>query len=217
MDCKDFDQYSSAYLDKNLTEEEKQAFEKHIGQCPFCEMKYENLKTIISSINETDEVPLPKNFNLELNKKIKTALPYSSITTDIIVGFPGETEEDFNETLDVVKECKYDSAFTFIFSPRVGTPAANMDDNVSLEKKNNRLHKLNELVNSYAKEANDKYLGKIVPVLIEGISEKDKNKLVGYTDTMKLVNVIGDVSNVGKIVDVEITEAKTWSLDGKIK
>ncbi len=71
MDCKDFDQYSSAYLDKNLTEEEKQAFEKHIGQCPFCEMKYENLKTIISSINETDEVPLPKNFNLELNKKLK--------------------------------------------------------------------------------------------------------------------------------------------------
>ncbi|HHW68935.1 MAG TPA: tRNA (N6-isopentenyl adenosine(37)-C2)-methylthiotransferase MiaB [Tenericutes bacterium] len=158
-----------------------------------------------------------KQTYLELYKKIKTALPYSSITTDIIVGFPGETEEDFNETLDVVKECKYDSAFTFIFSPRVGTPAANMDDNVSLEKKNNRLHKLNELVNSYAKEANDKYLGKIVPVLIEGISEKDKNKLVGYTDTMKLVNVIGDVSNVGKIVDVEITEAKTWSLDGKIK
>lgn len=157
-----------------------------------------------------------KEAYLELYRKLKEVLPYSSITTDIIVGFPGETEEDFKETLEVVNECKYDSAFTFIFSPRVGTPAAKMNDNVSLEEKNKRLQELNQLINKYSKEANDKYLNKIVPVLIEGYSEKDENTLMGYTDTMKLVNIKGDSSNIGKIVDVKITDIKTWSMDGEI-
>lgn len=153
---------------------------------------------------------------LELFHKLKEALPYSSITTDIIVGFPGETEEDFRDTLDVVEACKYDSAFTFIFSPREGTPAAKMQDDVTLEVKNERLQRLNERVNFYSKQANDTYLGKVVPVLIEGHSEKDPNILMGYTDTMKLVNVIGDEAYIGKIVDVKITDVKTWSMDGKI-
>ena len=153
---------------------------------------------------------------IELFNKIKTKIPNSSITTDIIVGFPNETEEDFNETLDVVERCKFDSAFTFIFSPRIGTPAARMQDSISLEEKEKRLYKLNELVNKYSKEANNKYLGKIVPVLIEGLSEKDENMLVGYTDTMKLVNVEGSKENIGKIVNVEISDVKTWSMNGKI-
>ena len=153
---------------------------------------------------------------LELFNKLKKALPYSSITTDIIVGFPGETEEDFNDTLDVVNECKFDSAFTFIFSPRIGTPAAKMKDDVSLEIKNERLQKLNELINKYSKEANDRYLNKIVPVLIEGYSEKDNKYLMGYTDTMKLVNVEGSKENIGQIVNVKITDVKTWSMNGKI-
>ena len=153
---------------------------------------------------------------LELFRKLKEALPYSSITTDIIVGFPGETEEDFQDTLDVVEACKYDSAFTFIFSPREGTPAAKMEDDVTLEVKNERLQRLNERVNFYSKQANDRYLGKTVPVLIEGHSEKQDDMLMGYTDTMKLVNVSGDASYIGKIVDVEITDVKTWSMDGKI-
>ena len=153
---------------------------------------------------------------IELFNKIKETIPNVSITTDIIVGFPNETKEDFNETLDVVNRCKFDSAFTFIFSPRVGTPAARMQDSISLEEKEKRLYKLNEIINKYSKEANDKYLGKVVPVLIEGISEKDENMLVGYTDTMKLVNVEGSKENIGKIVDVEITEVKTWSMNGKI-
>lgn len=158
-----------------------------------------------------------KESYLSLFHKLKEVLPYSSITTDIIVGFPGETEEDFEETLDVVNTCKYDSAFTFIFSPRVGTPAAKMKDDVPLEVKNERLHRLNELVNTYSKEANEAYLGKVVPVLIEGYSENDSEKLMGYTDTMKLVNVEGDASMIGKIVDVEITDVKTWSMNGKMK
>lgn len=157
-----------------------------------------------------------KKSYIELYNKLKKALPNSSITTDIIVGFPNETEEDFNETLDVVNTCKFDGAFTFIFSPRVGTPAAKMADNVTLEEKNQRLYKLNELVNKYSKEANDRYLNKIVPVLIEGTSEKDGTMLMGYTDTMKLVNVKAPKDYIGKIINVKIKEIKTWSMDGEI-
>ena len=157
-----------------------------------------------------------KESYLELYKKIKEAIPYSSITTDIIVGFPNETEEDFNETLEVVDACKFDSAYTFIFSPRVGTPAEKMEDNISLEEKNDRLQRLNKKINEYSKEANSKYLDMIVPVLIEGYSEKDETKLMGYTDTMKLVNVKGSSEYIGKIVNVKITEIKTWSMDGEI-
>ena len=149
---------------------------------------------------------------IELYNKLKTNIPNVSITTDIIVGFPGETEEDFNDTLDVVSTCKYDSAFTFIFSPREGTPAAKMEDNVTLEEKEKRLYRLNELVNEYANEANQRYMNQTTKVLIEGIGEK--GNLFGYTDTMKLVNVKADPSYIGKIVDIYITEVKTWSMEG---
>ncbi len=157
-----------------------------------------------------------KESYLELFNKIKKAIPNASITTDIIVGFPGETEQDFKATLDVVNECQFDSAFTFIFSKRTGTPASKMADNVPLETKNRRLQELNKLVNNYSNLANQKYLNKVVPVLLEDFNEKDNTKLFGYTDTMKRVNVKGDKSYIGKIVDVKITEVKTWSLDGEI-
>ena len=158
-----------------------------------------------------------KESYLELYKKIREKLGDNcSVTTDIIVGFPGETKEDFNDTLSLAEECKYDSAFTFIYSPREGTPAAKMNDDVSLSEKEQRLYKLNEVINKYAKEANDKLVGKIMPVLVEGVSEKDPSMLAGYTDTMKLVNVKADKSCIGKIINVKITSAKTWSLDGEI-
>lgn len=157
-----------------------------------------------------------KESYLKLFHKLKEVLPNASITTDIIVGFPGETEEDFQETLDVVKECEYDSAFTFIFSPRVGTPAAKMNDDVPLEVKNKRLHELNDYVNQYSRKANETYLGKTVPVLIEGISENNSEMLMGYTDTMKLVNVVGDKKLIGSIVPVKITDVKTWSMTGEV-
>lgn len=153
---------------------------------------------------------------ITLFNKIKEKIPNASITTDIIVGFPGETEEDFNHTLDVVNECKYDSAFTFIFSPREGTPAAKMEDTITKTEKEQRLYKLNEIINKYAKEKNDALIGKVVPVLLENVSAKDENMLAGYTDTMKLVNVKASKDNIGKIVNVKITDAKTWSLDGEI-
>ena len=154
---------------------------------------------------------------LELFDKMKKKIPGVAISTDIIVGFPGETESDFEETLEVVKHCKYDGAYTFIFSPRVGTPAASMPDDTPLKEKEDRLHRLNELVNSYSLENNQKLLNKTVPVLIQGISEKGSNKVYGYTDTMKLVNVIGSKDLIGKIVNVTITDAKSFSLDGIIK
>ena len=154
---------------------------------------------------------------LELFDKMKKKIPGVAISTDIIVGFPGETESDFTETLEVVKHCKYDGAYTFIFSPRVGTPAASMPDDTPLKEKEDRLHRLNELVNSYSLENNQKLLNKTVPVLIQGISEKGSNKVYGYTDTMKLVNVVGSKDLIGKIVNVTITDAKSFSLDGIIK
>ena len=152
----------------------------------------------------------------ELFYKLKNKIDNVSITTDIIVGFPNETEEDFEETLKVYNELKYDLAYTFIYSPREGTPAAKIKDSVPLEEKEKRLQRLNELVNKYAKEANDKYLNKIVKVLIEGPSDKG-GKMMGYTDTMKLVNVDCDPKYVGEIVDVVITDVKTWSMEGVIK
>ena len=152
---------------------------------------------------------------LTLFHKMKEIIPNCAISTDIIVGFPGETDEDFEETLKLVKECKYDNAYTFIYSPRVGTPAAKLTSNTTKEEKEQRLYKLNDIVNTYFKENNDKLVGKIVPVLVEGISDK-KNEYFGYSDTNKLVNFTGDYIELGSIVDVEITEAKTWSLDGKV-
>lgn len=153
---------------------------------------------------------------LNLVEKLRKKIPNLSLTTDIIVGFPTETEQDFKMTLDLVKKVKYDLAYTFIFSKRVGTPAYNMEDNTSELEKSRRLQELNSYINEDANQKNKEYVGKKVKVLIEGFSEKDKNKLMGYTETNKLVNVIGDKENIGKIVDVEITDYKTWSLDGKI-
>ncbi|MDE5630689.1 MAG: tRNA (N6-isopentenyl adenosine(37)-C2)-methylthiotransferase MiaB, partial [Bacilli bacterium] len=117
---------------------------------------------------------------LKLYKKIKSKVKNVAITTDIIVGFPNESEEDFEDTLNVVEECKYDGAFTFIYSPREGTPAAKMEDSIPLSVKEERLHKLNEIVNKYSNMNNQKYLNETVKVLLVGESEKDRNKLYGY-------------------------------------
>ena len=154
---------------------------------------------------------------LTLFNKIKDKVKGCSITTDIIVGFPNESEEDFNETLDVVNKCKYDSAFTFIYSPREGTPAAKIEDKIPLEVKEQRLYKLNEIINNYSLMHNKEYLDKEVEVLVEGLNEKDSNKVYGYTDTMKLVNFEGSKDLVGTLVKVIITDAKSFSLDGKLK
>ena len=152
---------------------------------------------------------------LELVEKLRQNIPNVSITTDIIVGFPGETKEDFEETIDVVNKVKYDLAYTFIYSKRESTPAATMKDDTSEEEKKERLARLNELINKYALEANKKMENKVVDVLILGESDKEK-RYMGYTENMKLVNVKCDESYLGKIIPVKITDVKTWSLMGEV-
>ena len=153
---------------------------------------------------------------LELFDKIKSKIPGVMVSTDIIVGFPGEEEEDFKETLEIAEYCKYDNAFTFIFSKRENTPACKLKDNTPLSEKEERLQRLNEVVNHYFLENNKKLVGKTVEVLVEGISSK-KNMYYGYSDTNKLINFTGDELKIGDIVPVEIDSAKTWSLDGHAK
>ena len=152
----------------------------------------------------------------DLFDKLKS-IPGISITTDIIVGFPGETEEDFIDTLDIVNYCQYDGAFTFIYSPRVGTPAAKLfeSDKTTLEEKEERLYRLNELINNYSLESNKKMLNKTFLVLVEGESNK-KGMVFGYTETNKLVNFKGNINLIGKIVKVKILDAKSFSLDGEL-
>ena len=147
----------------------------------------------------------------EIRNKVKNA----SISTDIIVGFPNESEEQFENTLKAVKECQYDSAFTFIYSPRVGTPASKMEDNVTAEEKKNRFNRLVAEVTKSAKKRNDEYVGKTLKVLVEGVSKKNVNILSGYSEENKLVNFKGDAKFIGEIVKVKINVSKTWTLEGE--
>lgn len=151
---------------------------------------------------------------LTLFNKLKNKIKNVSISTDIIVGFPNETKEQFEDTIDLVNKCKFDLAYTFIFSKRVGTPAEKMKDEITLEEKEQRLYKLNDLINKYALENNKKLENQTVKVLVEAPSDKE-GYLMGYTDTNKLVNLKGPETILGQIVNVKINEAKTWSLNGE--
>lgn len=155
-----------------------------------------------------------KESYLALYDKIINTIPNVSVSTDIIVGFPNETDEQFEHTLDVVRYCKYDNAFTFIFSTRPGTPASRMKDSIDMETKRKRLAKLNKTWNDLALEKNKAYVGRTVTVLVDGPSKKDENVYSGYTDTQKLVNFKGENIQPGDFVEVKILDAKTFSLDG---
>ena len=151
----------------------------------------------------------------DLFNRLKKAIPNCSFTTDIIVGFPGETDEDFEKTLEIVEQCQFDGAFTFIFSARTGTPAEKMLDETPRAVKEERLQRLNNRVTHYANLNNQKYVGKTVSVLVDGLSKKNNEVYSGYTETQKLVNFTGSNLSVGDLVDVEVTGAKSWTLDGK--
>lgn len=151
---------------------------------------------------------------VELANKIKAKIPNATLTTDIIVGFPNETEEQFEETLSLMKEMEFDSAFSYIYSAREGTPAAKMEDNVPLEVKKERLQRLNTVINDTSAMKNKQLEGTIVEVLVEGESRKNPEILSGRTRTNKLVNFAGPKAIIGKMINVKITEAKTWSLNG---
>ena len=151
---------------------------------------------------------------IDIINKLKLACPDIAITTDIIVGFPGETEAEFEDTLSLVEYVKYDSAFTFIYSPREGTPAAGFSDQIPYDIKHERFERLNEVVNKYSLEKNERLSDKTVKVLIDGSSRKGDESYSGRTDGFKLVNVSSGRDITGQLVDVRITECKTFSIDG---
>ena len=152
----------------------------------------------------------------ELFDDMKNRIPEITFTTDLIVGFPGETDAQFKETLDLVDYCKYDLAYSFVYSPRVGTPAAKIEDNVSQQEKKERLHILNEHIGLHANENNQNYVDKELTVLCEGPSKKNKDVLTGYSEENKLVNFTGNGVSAGDIVRVKINKAKSYSLDGEL-
>ena len=149
-------------------------------------------------------------------KKLKEAVPNIAITTDIIVGFPGETEEDFNETLELVKEVEYDSAFTFLYSIREGTRAAKMENQIDDKVKHARFQKLSDLLNDISLGKNEKLLGETFEVLVEEVSKNNPEVLTGRTRSNKLVHFKGDKSLIGTMVNVKIENAKTFTLEGNI-
>lgn len=157
-----------------------------------------------------------KDDYLRLVEKLKAAVPHIAISTDIITGFPGETEEDFEETLDLVRRVEYDSAFTFLYSIRKGTPAAEYEDQIPEEIKHERFNRLVELVNEISARKNAAYVGKTVKVLVDGPSKNNSAALGGRTEGFKLINFEGPQDLIGKLVDVEVTAGKTFSLEGRL-
>lgn len=151
----------------------------------------------------------------EVFDRLKSKIPNITFTTDLIVGFPQETDEEFHDTIALVDYCKFDGAFSFMYSPREGTPAARMDGQIDAAVKKERLHELNEHINHWAKENNQKYLHKTVKVLCEGRSKKNAAVYSGYSEENKLVNFTGQEGLENQIVEVEITEVRSFSLNGK--
>ncbi len=153
---------------------------------------------------------------LKLIEKLRKTVPDITLSTDIIVGFPGETNEDFEETLSIVKEVEYDSAFTFIYSIRKGTPAEKFEDQIEESEKHRRFDLLVSAVNEISEKKNKVYQDRVEKVLVDGVSKNDKSTLTGRTDGFKLVNFAGKKEMIGSIVDVKITDAKTFSLFGEV-
>ncbi len=149
--------------------------------------------------------------------KLKELVPNISITTDIIVGFPNETEEQFQNTLKLCKNVGFEGAFTFIYSKREGTPAAKMEDNVTEEEKHERLNRLNEIINQGYRAGHERFLGQIVEVLVDSESKNGEGMMCGYTPNLKLTHFkSSDLSLIGKTVKVKVTEAKTWFMIGEL-
>jgi tRNA-2-methylthio-N6-dimethylallyladenosine synthase len=157
-----------------------------------------------------------KESYLAVLNQLKEIVPGIAVTTDIIVGFPSETDEDFMETLDLVEKAHFEGAFTFVFSKREGTPAATFEDLTPEDEKKQRLYLLNDRINNGYLKGNQRFLNETVRVLVDGVSKHDDTVLAGYSEHNKLVNFKGPKDLIGKIVDVNITLAKTWFLMGEL-
>ena len=154
---------------------------------------------------------------LALVDKMKTRIPDIVLSTDIIVGFPDETEEDFEDTLDVVRKVNYEQVYMFIYSRREGTVADKMENQIPEEIKHQRFDRLKELFDSRVSENNQKYIGTTQRILVDGYSKNDKETLTGRTDTNKVVNFKGNEELIGKMIDIKITEEHKWYLAGEIQ
>ncbi len=153
---------------------------------------------------------------LQLVDDIRQAIPDVALTTDIIVGYPNETEEQFLDTIDLYERVGFEHAYTYLYSPREGTPAAKMQDNVPMRDKKDRLQRLNKVVEHHTEHKLAGYLGQEVLVLCEGPSKKNEEILAGYTDKSKLINFAGPAEAIGKIVRVRVTETKRYSMNGEL-
>lgn len=197
---------------KDLTEEVIEA----ISNCDkLCEQIHLPVQSGSSRILNKMNRHYDRENYLELIKMIKKRIPGVAISTDIIIGFPGETEEDFLETLSLVKEVEFDSAFTFIYSKRKGTPAFSLGEQITDEVKHERFNRLVEVVNYCSRKKNQEYEGKTVEVLVEGLSKNDENKIMGRTRSGKLVNFPGTPGDVGNLINVKIVKANSFSLLGE--
>ncbi len=181
-----------------------------------CKIVHLPLQSGSSNVLKVMNRKYTKEQYLELAKKMQEQIPGIVFSTDIIVGFPGETEEDFEDTLDVVRKIKFEQVYMFIYSRRVGTPADKMENQIPDEIKHKRFDKLKELVESQIEDNNKKYVGTIQKVLVEGKSKNNPNMLTGRTDTNKVVNFEGDEKLIHKIIDLKIVSEHMWYLKGEL-
>jgi len=149
-------------------------------------------------------------------RKLRAARPDISMSTDFIVGFPGETDEDFEKTMKLIDDVEFDASFSFIYSPRPGTPALELDDNTPADVKSARLARLQKRIDELAQAVSRSMVGSVQRVLVEGTSKKDANELAGRTDNNRIVNFAGNPRLINTFVDVRITEALPHSLRGEI-
>ena len=184
--------------------------------------KYDNIMPYIHLPIQSGDEEILKQMNrkmlikdyIDLVDYLREKIPDISISTNLIVGFPNESSKTIKNTIDLYNRIKYDNAYTFIYSKREGTPAAKIIDHVTLTEKKKRLYELDELVRKYAKEANEKFVGKVLDVLVDGVSKNNAKRLTGYSPQWKVVNFTGD-AKIGDIVKVKINEASRFSLSGK--
>lgn len=203
-----------------MTSHPKDISEKLIGAIKDCSKVCKHLHMPLQSGSSRILTAMNRHYSkeqyLDIISRIKSEIPYISITTDIIVGFPGETESDFEETLDVIERVRFDSAFTFKYSKRTGTPAALIQEQVPTEETDRRFLRLVELQNEISRAQNESMIGRVVEVLVEGRSKKNVSYLTGRSEGNKVVNFPGDICLQGKIVKVQIGKIQTWSLEGEI-
>jgi tRNA-2-methylthio-N6-dimethylallyladenosine synthase len=149
-------------------------------------------------------------------RKLRAIRPDMAMSSDFIVGFPGETEDDFNKMMKLIDDVHFDNSFSFIFSPRPGTPAANLHDDTPHDDKLRRLHHLQSVINANIKSISESRLNTVQRILVEGASKRDGGELMGRTECNRVVNFVGQPRLAGQLVDVKITETRTYTLRGEV-